>query len=432
MTAEGNGTQVVFLLDRVVLAIETIVLYLTVLNHLLRAGRRPVEAVVSEVRAEVDPGVIGLSCLFVLQFDMVEVIIVHIKSVDTNRHVVALFVTRREGIQYPLVGRHGDIHRTGNGHIVYGQARLLIGGKRHTLGFENEANIFVVVRLSRLHLDGLNDRLVAVEDELPSVAQRHSVHTDLGAIRIGSVIESESKGYAYAVRHTHGFVGFVPHSDGEACRLVVRHIACLMTVEGYLRVLYLLSSHIKRRAGIIEIGGVRALPRANGGTTQGVVHKGTEEIFILVVRVKVARGVAECFRVVVEHIHLALIHIECKMLERSRSDCITGGLHVLLSQTVLRQVTRRHVYDRIDMEVYFRFAHFGLQVLPEVFSTAGGFVCLLQMFLQRGHGLRAEQALELPYDEAAGTAALHTGLAVNKRVAHIGRAELGIGVALRI
>jgi hypothetical protein len=55
-----------------------------------------------------------------------------------------------------------------------------------------------------------------------------------------------------------------------------------MTVEGYLRVLYLLRSHIKRRAGIIEIGGVRRFPRALGSTAYRRIHQGTEEILVFI------------------------------------------------------------------------------------------------------------------------------------------------------
>ena len=145
VTAERYGAQVVLLLHRVTLAVEAIVLYLAVLDHLLRAGCVLIEAVVCKIRAEIHPCVFGLRGLLVLQLDMVEVIIVDVKSIDADREIIALLVLRREGIHDPLVGRRGDIHRTTYRHIMHGEAGVLIRGQRRTFRGEDEAYILVVV-----------------------------------------------------------------------------------------------------------------------------------------------------------------------------------------------------------------------------------------------------------------------------------------------
>ena len=105
VTTEGYCSQVVLLLHRVALAVETDVLNTTAIDHRLVARSGIIEAVVCIVRAEVHPVIVAMGSEFVLELNMVEVLIVHIKSVDDDRHVPTRRVLRRERIHDPVVMR---------------------------------------------------------------------------------------------------------------------------------------------------------------------------------------------------------------------------------------------------------------------------------------------------------------------------------------
>ena len=124
MTAERYGTQVILLLHRVALAVETDVLDTSAGDHRLRARSGIIEAVAVVVRAEVDPSVVGLFTEFVLQFDMIKVLIVHVVSVDHYRQIITRGVLRREGVHRPFVMRCGDIHIATYRHVMHAERTL--------------------------------------------------------------------------------------------------------------------------------------------------------------------------------------------------------------------------------------------------------------------------------------------------------------------
>ena len=89
VAAEGYGTQVVLLLYRVALAVEAEGHNTAVLNHRLIAGGLLVERFIGIERTLVDPHILRLGGEFVLELDMVEVLMVDIKAADLYRQEIA-------------------------------------------------------------------------------------------------------------------------------------------------------------------------------------------------------------------------------------------------------------------------------------------------------------------------------------------------------
>ena len=87
VTAEGYGAQVILLLHRIALTVEADILYLSAAYEFLVAGRRFVEALIVVIRAEVHPFVLRLSGELILQFDMIEALVMHIISVNHHRQI---------------------------------------------------------------------------------------------------------------------------------------------------------------------------------------------------------------------------------------------------------------------------------------------------------------------------------------------------------
>ena len=87
VAAERYSAQVILLLHRVTLAVETDILDTSAADHSLRTRCPLIEAVVRIIRAEVDPCFVALRRQFVLELDMIEITIVHIKAVDDYRQI---------------------------------------------------------------------------------------------------------------------------------------------------------------------------------------------------------------------------------------------------------------------------------------------------------------------------------------------------------
>ncbi len=89
VAAERYGAQVVFLFHRVALAVETEGHDAAVAYHGFVAGRLLVEAVLGVERPGGNPHVFALLGEFVLELDMVEVLMVYIKARNLYRNVIA-------------------------------------------------------------------------------------------------------------------------------------------------------------------------------------------------------------------------------------------------------------------------------------------------------------------------------------------------------
>ena len=104
MPAERDSAQVILLLHGVTFAVEAVVFYPSVGYHLFGSGSALIKAIFGIVGAEVNPCVIGLRSEFILQFDMVEVIVVNVEAIYIDWHIIASFILWRECIHYPFIG----------------------------------------------------------------------------------------------------------------------------------------------------------------------------------------------------------------------------------------------------------------------------------------------------------------------------------------
>ena len=391
MPAEGNRAQVVLLLYRIPLAVETEILYLSILDHRLSTGSELIETVLGVVRAEIDPCIIGLRRQFVLQLDMVKMVVIDIKSVNRYRHIISVIIMRREGIHDPFVRRHGDIHRAADGHIMDGETYFLVGHRRHTVGRQDEAYILIVVRISGMYLNGFGDRCVVLETELTPVRERHSVDGDLGAVGVGIIIHPEGHGETWRTGGTYALIRFVPHGEGEFSRLIMRHIADIMTVDDELGVLDLPGSRIEWSAGVIEIGGVRWFPRALGSTAYRRIHQGTEEILVFIITIQVMCLITGVLRLGIEIICQGFIDTKCQVLKRIEREDISGRLAGSNALSVLRQEVKSSLQNELRVYVEFDTTYF----CPHVLRRRLAFFCCVKMLYQQAKSFGAgEQVLQ--------------------------------------
>ena len=193
IAAETYGTEVVLLLHRVTLAVEAERSDTAVLNHRLIARSLVVKAVVGIERAGVHPHLVALLRQFVLELDMVEVLVVDIKSADVYRQVIAYRVVQREGVHHPVLSWRSYLHRPGFGDEMHGEIEEGVG-----LGavayVEVEFQIFVVVHFSALYLHHLTDYLTRCEEETHALYERCTVHIHFRTMRVAGRGERESEG----------------------------------------------------------------------------------------------------------------------------------------------------------------------------------------------------------------------------------------------
>ena len=138
IAAEQYGAQIVSTLNHCAFTVELgydVSVLLHQSSHAVGIGH---ERRVSIERAEVHPGILATLRLLVLELDVVEVVLVSVKSVDGHRYVPSTLlvgILLCVGVQYPLVARHRDIHRSGLTQEVYVERCVLHGviriGRRH-------------------------------------------------------------------------------------------------------------------------------------------------------------------------------------------------------------------------------------------------------------------------------------------------------------
>ena len=111
VAAEADGAQVVVEFLRVAVTVETEGGDAAVLNLGFVARGLLIEAVVGVERALVYPRIVVLGGQFVLELDVVEVLVIKVESVDGHRQVIAYRVLGGERVHHPFVARESDRHR---------------------------------------------------------------------------------------------------------------------------------------------------------------------------------------------------------------------------------------------------------------------------------------------------------------------------------
>ena len=250
VAAEADCTQVVALLHRITLAVETERRDTSVLYHRLIAGGVVVETVFGIERAEVNPTLLTLGREFVLELDMVEVLVVEVKAVYLYREIVACGVARREGIHYPVLSWHGNVHRTGLGQEVYAQ-RHVCTGTGTILDIQDEVEI-VVIHGTSLHLNGLRDRLTGQNPVPQALDERRTVDIYFGTIGVGGTVERELE--ARTLGSITGVeLSAVRQFDAERSTCIRIDIRLLVGIRRQFGLVYPERTAVERRTRVVEL-----------------------------------------------------------------------------------------------------------------------------------------------------------------------------------
>ena len=266
VAAEGNGTQVVVEFFRITLAVEAERRDTSVLDHGFVTRCSVVEAVIREEGTLGYPGIVVLRGELVLEFDMVEVLMVDIESVDGNGQVVAERVTRREGVHHPFVTRISDVYRRGLRQIMHGELERTIY-LLTCIEAELELHIVVVIGLSAIDLHGLDNGFAGHEIERIACCDRHAVDEYFRAIGIAA---REREMHVFAGLESTLHIRIVHQREAEDSGFVGCYIGLLVGIDCHLRF-----GCIKRTiadnggTGIVELGTLFALVRTVGTTAFG-------------------------------------------------------------------------------------------------------------------------------------------------------------------
>ena len=311
IAAEEHGTQVVSLLHDDLLAKEPCDDGTVLWNHLLDTVGQCEERIAGVISTHVGPELITAGSFFVLELDMVEILLVLVESINDDRQVVAkLFVILSVGIQNPLVARRCDIDRTCRTQEVYVERGLAVGEFLTIDTTETDNQVLVVEVLASKHLECLLGDLAGKHlDNTSRTTEGHAVDQQLGTLRVGSFLHIEVIVVVGVLR----LLRLIGEIEFEAGRLAMRHTADRLFVELDDRVLDLLCSLVEQLARLIEHGAALVLPWAAGSTTACAVNEATRILSIAEVEVTL-----EVFLVVAhliveilagEDIQIALSHI---------------------------------------------------------------------------------------------------------------------------
>ena len=266
MAAECYCTQVILLLHRVAFTVETNIVDTTTVDHCFITGSDGVEAVISVVRAEVHPIVVAAGSEFVLELDVVEILVVNIKSVNDYRQIPSGGVLRRECIHNPFVVRSRDIHGASHRHEMSREGTsgqfgcATIGGKR-------QCQVLEVISFTGIHLHAFECDFSAFEAVLTSVLiERCTVNIDFGTLGVRTILHFEGE-FKHTVTRTVRYFAFVGHLDIEYCGLINRNVAALMHVDIQFGVLEFERTGREGHSRRIEASRVGSLPRAACSTT---------------------------------------------------------------------------------------------------------------------------------------------------------------------
>ena len=292
VAAEGNGAEVILLLHRVALAIESDILDPSGIHHRFGARSGVVVRTVGVERAEVHPSVIGLLAEFVLELDMVEVRVLDVVAIDHDRLVPTRRVFGRERVHHPFIVRRRDVHIAADRRVMYAK-RCFMEVQDVALRSEHQRQVLEVVSLTGIYLEGLVDGLTRVELDSPAVTrQRESVHQHFGSVRVRSIDEHKFEDYVVF----KALLCLVAKPDLDDRRLVTRYVAYLMIENIDLRVLQLqrtVRQLCRPSALLVEDGLFRSFPRTLGGTAVEFVDERSVEVRITVVVITVVHGFAD-------------------------------------------------------------------------------------------------------------------------------------------
>ena len=147
------------------------------------------------------PVVVRCRCRFILQLDAVEVVVVHIESIEYHLHVMLLHALllygRQLGVVGPVLRGFRDIYIRSRRYEVYREDYIIkdiieeIGGVRLTLRLQLQSQVIIVHHRTLAHLQCLHQRLTGRHEECTSVADGRTVHDELCSIGVRCIVHHE-------------------------------------------------------------------------------------------------------------------------------------------------------------------------------------------------------------------------------------------------
>ena len=280
VAAEADSTQVIMLLHRVTLAVEAERRDTAVDDLGLVTRSQVVEAVVGVERTLVDPHILRLGRELVLELDVVEVLMTDIESTDVNRQVVARRIFGREGIHYPVLLGRCDIHVAADRQEVYAQVERGIVVLQAVVYVEEQPQAVIVVHQSALYLYDLLESLARLEPVRYGVDERRTTQIDLGAIRVGSGIQSYREERTARSR-TGLYLTRITQLYAEHRTLIRRHARLLVYIHAQLRHGNRLRRVVKQHTRVVVLGLLLFLMHAVGRTRFGEEDVTAEELVLV-------------------------------------------------------------------------------------------------------------------------------------------------------
>ena len=260
------------LLHRVTLAIEAERLNASVAYHCLVACGKVIETVIGVERALVDPHLLALGREFVLELNMVEVLMMDIESVNLHGQVVTRRILLREGVHNPVLPRHSDPHIRRYGQEMDAQVHRC--QCLHTVCcIEHQFQIFVIIHRSAFHSYGLREWSAGNNPITDPLRERHTVHGYYSPMRVRLAIKHQGECMP-VIGDTRVHLRVIHQYHLKISAVLRLHIGYLVGVGGHFGFDDPLGSVAYIHTRIVELRQLCFLVRAEGGSGIGNEHIG--------------------------------------------------------------------------------------------------------------------------------------------------------------
>ena len=251
-----------------------------------------VESLVVVVAHERCPVVVAARRRLILKHDAMEVVVVHIESVNHYVHVMLLYAVHLRrwqlGVVCPVVGRLLQVHVRSRGREVYAERHVVIyfilevGGVALTLRLQHQSKIVVVHHRTLAHFECLGKCSTSRYEQCSAVTYRCTIDEQLCSVRIAAVVDY--KVIPVVVLRLR----VVAQIQREVSRLARRNILDEVLLDSYLRHLHLNSSliyHVLSR--LVVLGLVFALVRTRRSAATSLEDERREGLTFLVLHILV-------------------------------------------------------------------------------------------------------------------------------------------------
>ena len=250
------------------------------------------ESLVVVVAHERCPVVVAARRRLILKHDAMEVVIVHIESVNHYVHVMLLHAVHLRccqlGVVCPVVGRLLQVHVSSRGSEVYAERHVVIyfilevGGVTLTLRLKHQSEIVVVHHRTLAHLECLGECSACRYEQCSAVADRCAIDEQLCSVRIAGIVNNE------VIPVVVLRLRVVAQIEREVSRLARRNILDEVLFNGYLRNFHLNGSLIDDvLSRFVILGLVFALVRTRRSTATSLEDECREGLSLFILHVLV-------------------------------------------------------------------------------------------------------------------------------------------------